>query len=78
MIMNILCKLAAIIGVIGLAIVIYIATFALLVGVVGLIFWLICLGFDLTFNWWIVLGISAVLLLLRVAYNFITADKNDA
>lgn len=75
---NFLGKLAAFIGVVGIVIAYYLIAFAILVGVVGLIFWLICLGFNLIFNWWIVLGISAVLLFLRLAFHFVTGKNDNA
>lgn len=73
--LDFLGSIAAFLLGIGIFILFYALGFAILVGIIGLIFWLICLGFDLVFNWWIVLGIAGIILLIKVAYEFIFGGK---
>lgn len=55
---------------------IYAFTFTILCLSIGLVYFLICIGFGLTFSWWVVLGITGVILLGKIAYKFICGKTN--
>ena len=55
---------------------IYAFSFAILCLGIGLVYFLICIGFGLTFSWWVVLGIAGVILLGKIAYEFICGKTN--
>lgn len=60
---------AVIVGILVVA-----AVIALSIGSVGLLYWIVCWAFHLTFSWKIAIGIWAILAIIRSIFNHISTN----